>query len=69
MHPIIITLGGISNIRGLYYKHKTIVNCASSVINKLDALLADDARVIIHDRHVFIVQATVFCDVACVNDP
>jgi len=35
-----------------------IVNYASSVINKLDALLTDDARVIIYDRHVFIVQAT-----------
>ncbi len=36
----------------------TIVNYASSVINKLEALLTDDARVIIYDRHVFIVQAT-----------
>ncbi len=36
----------------------TIVNYASSVVNKLEALLTDDARVIIYDRHVFIVQAT-----------
>jgi len=43
---------------GLYYKHTTIVNYTSSVINKLEALLTDDARVIIYDRHVFIVQAT-----------
>jgi hypothetical protein len=35
-----------------------IVNYASSVINKLEALLTDDARVVIYDRHVFIVQAT-----------
>ncbi len=35
-----------------------IVNYASSVINKLEALLTDDARVIIYDRNVFIVQAT-----------
>ncbi len=35
-----------------------IINYSSSVINKLDALLTDDARVIIYDRHVFIVQAT-----------
>ncbi len=34
-----------------------IVNYASSIINKLEALLTDDARVIIYDRHVFIVQA------------
>jgi hypothetical protein len=43
---------------GLYYKHTTIVNYASSVVNKLEALLTDDARVVIYDRHVFIVQAT-----------
>jgi hypothetical protein len=36
----------------------TIVNYASSIVNKLDALLTDDARVIIYDHHVFIVQAT-----------
>jgi hypothetical protein len=35
-----------------------IVNYASSIVNKLGALLTDDARVIIYDCHVFIVQAT-----------
>ncbi len=45
-------------IFGLYYKHSTIVNYASSIVNKLEALLTDNARVIIYDRHVFIVQAT-----------
>jgi hypothetical protein len=43
---------------GLYYKHMTIVNYASSVVNKLEALLTDDARDILYDCHVFIVQAT-----------
>jgi hypothetical protein len=43
---------------GLYYKHTTIVNYASSIINKLEALLTDDTRVVIYDHHVFIVQAT-----------
>ncbi len=43
---------------GLYYKRMTIVNYASSIVNKLKALLTDDARVIIYDRHMFIVQAT-----------
>jgi hypothetical protein len=43
---------------GLYYKHTTIVNYAYTVIDKLDALLTDNARVIIYNRHVFIVQAT-----------
>jgi hypothetical protein len=35
-----------------------IVNDDSRVINKLEASLLDDARVIIYNRHVFIVQAT-----------
>ncbi len=39
---------------GLYYKHTAIVNYASSVVNKLEALLTDDTRVVIHDHHVFI---------------
>jgi hypothetical protein len=36
----------------------TIVNDDARVINKLEASLADNARVIIYDRHMFIVQAT-----------
>jgi hypothetical protein len=36
----------------------TIINYASSGINKLRASLNDDARVIIYDLHMFIVQAT-----------
>ncbi len=43
---------------GLYYKPMMIINDYSRVINKLEASLTDDARVIIYDRHVFIVQAT-----------
>jgi hypothetical protein len=35
-----------------------IVNDDSRVVNKLEASLTDDARVIIYDRHMFIVQAT-----------
>ena len=35
-----------------------IVNDDSRVINKLEASLTDDARVIIYDHHMFIVQAT-----------
>ncbi len=45
---------------GLYYIHTTIVNYACSIVNKLKALLTDNARVIIYDRHVFIVQAPGF---------
>ncbi len=41
----------------MYYKHTMIVNYASSVINELEALLTDHARVVIYDHHVFIVQA------------
>jgi hypothetical protein len=36
----------------------TITNDDSRVINKLDALLTDDDRAIIYNRHMFIVQAT-----------
>jgi hypothetical protein len=43
---------------GLYYKPMMIVNDESRVINKLEASLTDDARVIIYDCHMFIVQAT-----------
>ncbi len=46
---------------GLYYKPMTIVNDDSRVINKLITSLTDVARVIIYDRHVFIVQATGVC--------
>jgi hypothetical protein len=48
-----------SVMSGLYYKPMTIVNDESRVINKLEASLTDDARVVIYDRHMFIVQATV----------
>ncbi len=47
-----------SDTCGLYYKPMTIVNDYSRVINKLEASLTDDARVVIYDRHMFIVQAT-----------
>ncbi len=35
-----------------------IVDDDSRVVNKLEASLTDDARIIIYDRHMFIVQAT-----------
>ncbi len=35
----------------------TIVNYSSTIVNKLGALLTNDARVVIYDRRVFIVQA------------
>ncbi len=43
---------------GLYYKHITIINDDSRVINKLETSLTDDATVVNYDRHMFIVQAT-----------
>jgi hypothetical protein len=44
------------NICGLYYKHAMIVNDDSSVVIKWSFKLIDDPRVIIYDRHRFIVQ-------------
>ncbi len=35
-----------------------IVNDGSSIINKLEASLIDDIKVIIYNRHMFIVQST-----------
>jgi hypothetical protein len=43
---------------GLYYKLITIINDDSRAINKLETSLTDDARVVIYDCHLFIVQAT-----------
>ncbi len=43
---------------GLYYKPIMIINDDSGVVNKLKASLTDDARVIIYDHHMFLVQAT-----------
>jgi hypothetical protein len=35
----------------------TIVNDNSRVVSKLETSLTDDARVVIYDHHMFIVQA------------
>ncbi len=43
---------------GLYYKHVTLVNDASSDVIKWSFKLIDAARGIIYDRHMFIVQDT-----------
>ncbi len=43
---------------GLYYKPMTIVNDDARIVNKLDASLTDDARVVIYNRHMLIVQTT-----------
>ncbi len=57
---------------GLYYKPMTIVNDDARIVNKLDASLTDDARVVIYNRHMFIVQATdvlvYFLSVACTKN-
>jgi hypothetical protein len=47
-----------ADISVLYYKPMTIVNDDSRVVNKLEAALTDNARVVIYDRQMFIVQAT-----------
>jgi hypothetical protein len=42
----------------------TIVNDNSRVINKLEASLTDDSRVVIYNRHMFIVQSFGYRGVA-----
>ncbi len=44
-----------------------IVNDDSRVVNKLEASLTDDARVVIYDHHMFIVQATDFQNTNSIN--
>ncbi len=41
----------------MYYKHITIVNDDTNIINKFEASLTEDTRVVIYNRHMFIVQA------------
>jgi hypothetical protein len=53
-----ITIRLLLKVCGLYYNPITIINDDSSIINKLETSLIDDARVVIYDRHMFIVQAT-----------
>jgi hypothetical protein len=49
----------VSNeISDLYYKHATIINDNSSIISKWSSKVIDDARGIIYDRQMFIIQAT-----------
>ncbi len=48
----------VGKTSGGYYKQISIVNYDSSIVNKLGASLTDNARVVIYDRHMFIVQAT-----------
>jgi hypothetical protein len=45
-------------ISGLHYEHTMFINYASSIVNNIEALFTGDARVIIYNRQVFIVQAT-----------
>jgi hypothetical protein len=42
---------------GLCYKPITIIDNDSSIVNKHETSLIDDARVVIYDRHMFKVQA------------
>jgi hypothetical protein len=46
------------DISGLYYKPITIINDDSSIVNKFETSLIDDARVVIYDHHMFIILAT-----------
>ncbi len=43
---------------GLYYKHLKIVNDNSSIVGKWNFKLIDDARAIIYDCNILIIQAT-----------
>jgi len=49
-----------SHSSGLYYKHVTIVNDKSSIVNKWCFKLIDHVRVVSYDRNRFIMQATAY---------
>ncbi len=61
---------------GLCYKHVTILNDNSSIVNRWSFKVIDDARVLIYNRHMFIIQALVymkiyplFCDLTLSTHP
>ncbi len=58
LHLLTTLESSFTIVKWLYYKPITIVNDNSSIIKKLETSLIDDARVIVYDRHMFIVQAT-----------
>ncbi len=41
----------------MYYKHITIVSDDSSTVNEFETSLTDDARVVIYNHYMFIVEA------------
>ncbi len=47
-----------TKLSGPYYKPIMIVNDDSSIVNELETSVIDDVRVVIYDRHMFVVQAT-----------
>jgi hypothetical protein len=48
----------MSATSGVYYKHITVVNDGSSIINKFETSVTNDVRVVVYNHHMFIVQAT-----------
>jgi len=54
---IIISFGKTPHLQwftgGLYYKHIMIVNDDSGIVNKFEASVTANPRVIIYDRHMF----------------
>ena len=47
-----------TNSSDLNYKSIKIANDDSRIVSKFEASLTDDARVVIYNHHMFIVQAT-----------
>ncbi len=51
-----LTIYNLKIISGLYYKHMTIVNDDSSAVSEQSFKLIDDARGVIYDHCMFIIQ-------------
>ncbi len=48
----------MAKVSGLHYKHMRIVKDISSIVSEQSFLLINDARGIIYNHHMFIIQAT-----------
>ncbi len=56
--PMMIVDDDFTMSRNMYYKPMMIVDDDFRVVNNLEASLTDDAKVVVYNRHMFIVQAT-----------
>ncbi len=57
IHKMLVVIYS-SESSGLYYKHMVIVYDNSSIVSKWSSKLTDNARIVIYNRNMFVIQAT-----------